>query len=270
VPPRLIWRLAAVFFVVSIGAAVTGCAPSSASSGPSTGASPSSPATLTDTAWTVTSINGAPMVPNAPPTMTFASDGQVGGSGGCNGYFAPYQTDGERLTIGPLGSTLMLCEGPVGAEETAFFSGLGGASSWRITDTGNLEIEGAAMIVASRGVAASAAPPTQGAALGGTSWNLAEMGDTADFAHIAPTIAFGTEGTVSGFAGCNTFSGTFTTKGSTLTMGPLASTEIGCQRPASAVEAEYLAALSGVTNWEIDATGSLTLGGPVPLRFTSR
>jgi hypothetical protein len=25
-----------------------------------------------------------------------------------------------------------------------------------------------------------------------------------------------------------------------------------------------------VTSWEIDANGSLTLGGPVPLRFTSR
>jgi heat shock protein HslJ len=120
------------------------------------------------------------------------------------------------------------------------------------------------------GVAASAAPPTQGAALGGTSWNLAEMGGTADFAHIVPTIEFGTDGTVSGFAGCNTFSGTFTTGGTTLTMGLLASTEIGCQRPASAVEAEYLEALSGVTNWEIDANGSLTLGGPALLRFTSR
>jgi heat shock protein HslJ len=273
VPSRLIRSLVTLLALASIVAA--GCAASSASRAPSTGASPSSPAssspaTLTETAWTVTSINGAPMVPNAPPTMTFSSDGQVGGSGGCNHYSAPYQTDGGKLTVGPMSSTLMLCEGPVGAQETAFFNGLGGAASWRIGDTGDLEIEGAAKIVAAQGVAASAAPPTQGAALGGTSWNLAEMGGTADFAHIVRTIEFGTDGTVSGFAGCNTFSGTFTTGGTTLTMGPLASTEIGCQRPASAVEAEYLEALSGVTNWEIDANRSLTLGGPVLLRFTSR
>jgi heat shock protein HslJ len=225
---------------------------------------------LTGTAWTVSSINAQPMLPDAPPTMTFSADGRVSGSGGCNGFFAPYQTDGDKLTVGLVGSTLMLCEGPVGAQESAFFSGLGGATSWRIADTGDLEIEGAAKIVAAPGVAASAAPPTQGAALGGTSWNLAEMGGTADFAHIVPTIQFGADWTVSGFGGCNTFSGTFTTEGKTLSMGPLASTEIGCQRPASAVEAEYLEALSGVTTWEIDAKGSLTLGGPVLLRFTSR
>ena len=266
-------RVAAILAATSIVAA--GCAQASASSGPPTGASPSSPgssspATLTDTAWTVTSINGAPMLPEAPPAMTFAADGQVSGSGGCNGFFAPYRTDGDKLTVGPIGSTLMLCEGPVGAQENAFFSGLGGATSWRITDSGDLEIDGAAKIVAAPGVTASAAPPTQGAALGGTSWNLAEMGGTADFAHLVPTIEFGTDGTVSGFAGCNTFSGTFTTNGTTLTMGPLASTEIGCQRPASAVEGEYLDALSSVTSWQIDSNGSLTLSGPVLLRFTSR
>jgi heat shock protein HslJ len=117
---------------------------------------------------------------------------------------------------------------------------------------------------------ASAPPPTAGEALGGTAWNLAEMGGTADFAHILPTIEFRADGSVSGFAGCNTFSGTYTTDGTTLTMGPLASTEIGCQRPASAVEAEYLGALSGVTSWEIDPAGQLVLGGPVLLRFASR
>jgi heat shock protein HslJ len=263
-------RVAAVLAVASIvGVAVAiGCAPSSAS--PSSPPGASRVATLMDTSWTVTSINGAPMLPDAPPTMTFSADGQVGGSGGCNQYSGPYQTDGDKLTVGLMSSTLMRCEGSVGAQETAFLSGLGGATSWRISDTGDLEIEGAAKIVASQGVAASAAPPTQGAALGGTFWNLAEMSGTADFAHIVPTIEFGTDGTVSGFAGCNTFSGTFTTNGATLTMGPLASTEIGCQPPASAVEAQYLNALSGVTNWEIDPSGRLVLDGPVPLRFASR
>ena len=116
---------------------------------------------------------------------------------------------------------------------------------------------------------ASPPPPTVGAALGGTAWNLVEMGGTADFAHILPTIEFGADGSVSGFAGCNTFSGTYTTDGTALAMGPLASTQIGCQRPASAVEAEYLNALSGVTSWEIDPAGQLVLGGPVLLRFAS-
>lgn len=200
----------------------------------------------------------------------FSSDGQVAGSGGCNQFSAPYQTDGDKLTVGLMSSTLMLCEGAVGAQETAFFNGLGGASSWLITAAGDLEINGSAKIVASQGVAASAPTPSQGAALGGTAWNLVEMGGTADFARILPTIDFGADGTVSGFAGCNTFSGSFTTEGTTLTMSPLATTKIGCERPASAVEAEYLNALSGVTSWEIDVNGWLTLGGTILLRCTSR
>jgi heat shock protein HslJ len=271
VPSTRFGRVVAVLAVASIAAVAVGCTPSSASptapTGPTAGAS--SPATLTDTAWTVVSINGAPMV-DAPPTMTFSADGMVGGSGGCNQFSAPYQLDGEKLTVGPMSSTLVLCEGPVGAQETAFFGGLGGATTWRITDAGNLEIEGAGKIVAAQGVAASAPPPSEGAGLAGTSWNLAEIGGTADFARIVPTIEFGADDTVSGFAGCNTFRGTFATDGTTLTMGPLASTKIGCQRPASAVESAYLEALSSVTSWAIGTDGSLTLGGPVPLRFTSR
>jgi heat shock protein HslJ len=263
VPSRFVVRIAAILAATSTVAIAVGCTlvgPSTSSpAGPSPSASPT--ATLTGTAWTVTSINGAPMLANASPTMTFAADGQVGGTGSCNQYSAPYRTDGDKLTV---------CEGAVGAQETAFFNGLGGSTTWLITDTGDLEINGAAKIVASSGVAGSAAPPSPGTALGGTAWNLAEMGGTADFARIVPTIEFGDDGTVSGFAGCNTFRGTFTTEGATLTMSPLATTKIGCQRPASGVEAEYLDALSGVTNWEIDDGGQLALGGSVPLRFTNR
>jgi heat shock protein HslJ len=272
VPSRLKRPITALLAVTTIVVIAIGCSPSTASPSASTGSSPSATpvVTLTDTAWTVASINGQGMLPDAPPTMTFSADGQVAGSGGCNQYSAPYMTDGDKLTIGLMSSTLMLCDGAVGAQEAAFLSGLGGAMTWRINDAGDLEIEGAAKIVASHGVAASAAPPTQGAALGGTAWKLAEMGGTADFARIVPTIEFGADGSVSGFAGCNTFRGTFTTDGTTLTMSPLATTEIGCQRPASAVEAEYLNALSGVTSWGIDPAGQLSLGGPVLLRFATR
>jgi heat shock protein HslJ len=202
--------------------------------------------------------------------MSFSSDGQVGGSGGCNQYSAPYQIDGDKLTVGPMSSTLMLCDGAVGAQETAFFGGLTGATSWRINKTGDLEITGSANIVATTGAPASQPPPSAGVGLHGTAWTLAEMGGTADFARIVPTIEFGEDGSVSGFAGCNTFSGTFTTEGTTLTLSPLATTKIACERPASAVEGEYLNALAGVTSWEIDPEGQLLLGGAVPLRFAFR
>jgi heat shock protein HslJ len=252
-------RAVALVAAMSIAVIVVTCSPT---------ARPSPGVSLVDTSWTVATINGGDVVPNAPPTMTFSNEGRVTGSSGCNQYTASYQLDGNKLAIGAIASTMMLCEGAQSAQEAAFTSGLGGAATWRVTEAGDLEIDGSAKIVARKGIAGSP-PPSPGATLGGTNWNLTEMGGTADFARIAPTIEFGADGSVSGFAGCNTFSGTFTTDGGKLTMSPLATTKIGCQRPASAVESEYLNALSGVTTWELDSSGHLTLGGAVLMLFTS-
>jgi heat shock protein HslJ len=243
---------------------ILACSPS-VSPGPSGGPS----GTLVDTAWTVTTVNGTTVVPDAPPTMVFGADGMVSGTGGCNQYSGPYTTDGGSISVGDLASTLMLCEGDRGTHEAAFLAALDGAGTWRITPEGNLEIGGAGSIVASPGTQAPT-PQSSPTDLPGTSWDLVEMGNTGDFARIVPTIEFGPDGRVSGFAACNTFSGTYTLDGVTIALGPLATTKMACQPPASVVEAEYLAALSGVATWSIEPDGSLVLGGPVPLRYARR
>jgi heat shock protein HslJ len=250
--------------LVLLAIALAGCATATATPGPTD-------AGLADTAWVVTSIDGQPALPASPPTLAFGADGMVSGTGGCNQYTGPYQVDGSSIRFGDLASTLMLCEGQVGAQETAFMAALGGATTWRIDDAGALELTGAGRVLADP--AAQAPTPAASAGSGelpGTSWDLAEMGPTGDFARIVPTIEFGGDGTVSGFAGCNTFTGTFTTDGSTLTLGPLATTRMACERPASAVEATYLEALAGVTSWSIGADGRLTLDGAIPLIYAPR
>ena len=228
------------------------------------------PAGLADTSWTVTTINGGRVIQDAPPTITFATDKRVGGSTGCNQYSALFSTDGNRITIGALTATEIGCEGARSAQEQVFLKGLDGAKTWQLTETGGLQIDGPVTLVADPGLAASASPHATGTGLAGTAWDLVELGNTADFAHILPTIEFGADGSVVGFAGCNTFAGSYTTNGSALTLGPLDTTKIGCVRPASAIESDYLAALSAVTSWEIGADGRLTLGGAVPLRFAAR
>lgn len=223
---------------------------------------------LANTSWTVISIAGQPTAPDARPTMTFAADGTVSGSGSCNQYSGSFRTDGDRIEFGPVSSTLMGCEGQRGEQEAAFLSALQGAATWRQTDDGNLMIGGAGEIVAGPGVAEG--PPGDGpvADLAGTSWILVDIGGTADFAPLVPTLEFGADGAVSGFAGCNTFSGSYTLTGDALSLAPLAMTRIGCQRPASAVEAEYLSALAGAKTWASGEEGQLVLGGAIPLTFT--
>ncbi len=79
--------------------------------------------------------------------------------------------------------------------------------------------------------------------LAGTSWVLIEMGGTADLAHLVPTLEFGVDGQLSGFAGCNQFSGPYAISGADLTLGSLATTKMACIRPGSVVESTYLEAL---------------------------
>ena len=42
---------------------------------------------------------------------------------------------------------------------------------------------------------------------------------------------------------------------------------MGCERPASVLEADYLTALAGVTEWFLGTDGQLTLLGRVPMTF---
>ena len=226
------------------------------------------PADLIDTPWTVASISGAPAVPQAPPTMDFASNGTVSGSAGCNQYTGRYRTNGDAISITQTSSTMMACEGDRTAQETAFLAGLQGASTWRVGEDGNLVLSGTAEIVAMPGVAQAPSSDQPTSELAGTDWTLIDMGGTADFARIVPTLHFGMDGMVSGFAGCNKFSGPYTVTGSELSLGSLVTTKMACEPPASAVEAGILAALAGVKTWSIGEDGQLTLDGDVPLTLT--
>ena len=63
---------------------------------------------------------GSPMpaAPDVDTSIIFGEDGKVNGNVGCNGFGGDYTVDGNTITFGPLVSTLMFCEGPVGAQET--------------------------------------------------------------------------------------------------------------------------------------------------------
>jgi heat shock protein HslJ len=230
------------------------------------GASPSSGVggvDLANTSWTVTSLGGVPTVGPARPTMTFAADGTVSGTAGCNQYSGKYRIDGSSISITDVASTMMMCAGPGADTEALFLKGLNSATAWRLTESGDLEIAAAVAIVAGPGVAEGPPGDAPGMELPGSSWVLTEMGGTADFAHIVPTLVFGDDGTVSGFSGCNTFRGTYTPDGH---IGSLVSTKIGCPPPASTVEFDYLKALSDVSGWSL-VDGRLETRGAIPMTF---
>lgn len=66
-------------------------------------------------------------------TITFDAEGRVYGDAGCNRFTGGYRVKGDRLTIGPLATTLMACEPDVMAAEQTFLTRLQAAKSYTAT-----------------------------------------------------------------------------------------------------------------------------------------
>ncbi|MFN8623662.1 MAG: META domain-containing protein [Chloroflexota bacterium] len=89
-------------------------------------------------------------------------------------------------------------------------------------------------------------------------WTLSELDGQTVAATAGITAAFAEDGSLTGSAGCNTFSGTYTLSGSSLTVGPLAATRKACEQAVMDDENLFLDLLQNATTWAIDG-GSLTI-----------
>ncbi|MEZ4769238.1 MAG: META domain-containing protein [Caldilineales bacterium] len=72
------------------------------------------------------------------------------------------------------------------------------------------------------------------------------------------TVAFGGSGELTGSGGCNTYSGGYSVNGTSLTVGPLASTEMACEPDVMDQEQLYLAALQSAASFDLPG-GQLVL-----------
>jgi heat shock protein HslJ len=128
----------------------------------------------------------------------------------------------------------------------------------------------AAALVAACSSSSSRPAPTAPAALPGTSWLLSLQGGSAPAARQLPTLVFGTDGKVSGFTGCDPYTGTFTVSGQTLAFADLARTPSNNQCAPEIVTAAdaFMTALGGVTGWStavLPAASGVTMLQPVRL-----
>lgn len=73
-------------------------------------------------------------VQGSTPTLAFAEDGTLSGTGGCNQLTGSFEVDGNAITIGPLASTMMSCEEPAGVmeQEAALVVALNSAAVYTI------------------------------------------------------------------------------------------------------------------------------------------
>lgn len=89
-------------------------------------------------AWEVFAVNNGRqavvgVLEEAPLDMTFAKDGTVAGSAGCNRFTATFEADGSAVRFGPAATTRRTCPGEgVMEQEQAFLNALASVATMRI------------------------------------------------------------------------------------------------------------------------------------------
>ena len=197
------------------------CGSDSSSGGTTTTVTPPSGATL-EGSWNLVSYTGPSGCVTAPgdATMAFAADGTFSGNTGCNVLNGTYTTSGDDLTVTPGPMTLRACVDPAAQAQ-----GRAGHRPTRIVTTFTVDADQLTLSDADGGALFVFTAGTTG--LEGTSWTVTGVNDgTATTALVgAPdgaglTLEFGTDGTVGGSDGCNSFSGPYTTDGDTISVSP--------------------------------------------------
>ncbi len=248
---RVLLCLSGVLALVAAGCGDDGNA-ETGSSGESDGGPP-----LEGTTWQLTA--DAPLgvaLANADVTARF-EDGKLSGRSGCNQYSGTYEVDGDALTIGPnIASTNMACPAPQMAVEQAYLAKLPKVAGFAI-DGDTLTLTNDAGDTTLKYQATDAAAAIQG------QWEAtsyyAGTAVTSVLGGATLTAEFGSDGTVTGNTGCNTFTGPYEIDGENITIGPLTTTLAACGTPElDQQQASYLNALDLARTFEV-AAGRLDL-----------
>ncbi len=208
------------------------------------------PLSLEGTLWEAISYNNGKeavvsLVSGSKITATFGEDGQVTGSASCNNYFGSYTVDGENITIGPLANTEMACMEPEGImeQETAFLQALPTAATYSIqVDTLELRTADGALVALFQAVHPKP--------LVGTYWlATGYLNSTGGFESLLVgtelNARFAEDGSLSGSAGCNNYTTSYTLNQMAMEIGPVATTRKLCPEPERIMdqEAAFTAAL---------------------------
>jgi heat shock protein HslJ len=144
------------------------------------------------------------------------------------------------------------------------------ASFWhRTSQAAVAAVIGLAVLALAACVAHSGGPTARKDVIG--QWIVEDIDHAGAIDRARLTLSFGPDGTVSGVAGCNRYTGSYRREGHALSFTGLVSTQMACVSAAlMKQEARMLASLQSVTGlgWTVD--GALVLSGPAPHSLTLR
>lgn len=212
------------------------------------GASSVSADALTGTKWNWTSAQtpagSTTVLTPSNYTLDFKPAGKVFVKADCNTGNGTYKVKGKTITFGPIAMTRKMC--PEGSMDTKFLQGLAAARLYKVIAnvmTIDLVADGGTMAF----VRAGSNP------LPGSKWQW--NGTQTPVEMITPQIPANYTleflvGTVNVKADCNTGSGKYTVKGSSITFGPIAMTRMMCQ-PGS-LDTKFLQQLSAARTFRVE------------------
>ncbi len=228
----------------------------SAGSTSSAAATDAAPPSLDGTSWAMSEVAGAAAKPGG--FLGFAG-GNVAGSTGCNGFGGTYTQSGVSLSI-TLGPVTQIACTELAEQEAAVLAALPKVAS--LAQSG-----GTLTLLDAGGTALLAYTAQEEAGLVGPAWEVTGLNNgkqavTTVVAGSTLTATFAADGTVTGSAGCNTYSATYTLSGSDLKVTPPAATRMQCDQPAGVMEQEtaFLAALENSTK-VVPSSGGVILRG---------
>jgi heat shock protein HslJ len=236
------------------------------------------PQALTGVTWYLIAFNeggsSLSVKPGTQITAFFDAQKKVSGSAGCNQYTASYEATLNGLSIGAPATTKMSCGEPAGimTQETVYLTTIQGAAGYSIAGDMLTVTDSAGKAL----LTYSTVPPyvMTPASLTGTTWYLNSIVDAkgqiwSPGAGYPVSLLFSTDGKLSGKSGCNSYSGSYTATGTSMTISDkLAVTMMYCGEPGVMdLETTYLAILPQMKMYKItgneltlsDGTGKITM-----------
>jgi heat shock protein HslJ len=181
-------------------------------------------------------------------------NGVAAGTDGCNQFNGGYTTDGDSLTFGQLATTQMMCTAELDAAGRKVLDGLAATQAYAISGS-TLTLQdkdGTTVLTYDEASATGLVGEWQIIAY----LDEAKQAFTSTLADPVSTVTFAEDGTVSGNAGCNDFSGTYSADATSITFSPLIATRKACTpEDVMTQEALVLADLQSATTWQTTSNG---------------
>lgn len=205
---------------------------------------------LNQTGWILTNLNDQSVLPEPLVTINFEED-KIAGTDGCNRYQSAYTLNADKISINKnIVSTMMACPEPVNQQASAYLNALIATTGYKIDAQQLLLLDASGKTLASF--------TKQNTELSGTSWLITNVNNgkqavVSTITDFRLTANFGTDGRLSGSAGCNNYTAGYEVSGNKIKISSIAATRKMCGKAeVMAQETWFLKALETAANYRFD------------------